>query len=72
MEILGWIFLIICFLNLFFNPMDDTDKSYTHRSGLSLYTDNKTGLQYLGAGFFGSLTPRLDENGKQMRIKNEN
>lgn len=44
---------------------DDTDPP-NGRSGLSLYTDNKTGLQYIGT-MFGSLTPRLDSDGKQMK-----
>lgn len=41
---------------------DDTD-SPTGRSGLFLYTDNATGVQYVG-DLFGGLTPRLDASGK--------
>ncbi|MEI8396728.1 MAG: DUF6440 family protein [Rhodospirillaceae bacterium] len=33
---------------------------------MSIYTDNATGLQYLGSSR-GGLTPRLDHNGKQMK-----
>jgi hypothetical protein len=59
-----------------FQPYDDTDDPYIGpmtrtlgyggRSGLGLYTDHKTGCQYVKAGFFGGTTPRLDENGKQI------
>ena len=44
---------------------DDTD-TQDKRSGLVLYTDHKTGLQYLGNPM-GGITPRLDANGKHMR-----
>lgn len=54
--------LIICF------KTDDTDKSFFKRSGVHLYTDYKTGLQYLG-DVKGGITPRLDAKGKHMRIK---
>lgn len=37
---------------------DDTDKSATDRSGLVLYTDARTGIQYVGSAL-GGLTPRL-------------
>lgn len=62
-----WLIVIYAILSTIFNPMDDTDKSYFKRSGLVLYTDNKTGLQYIKPGLFGSMTPRLDENGNHMR-----
>ena len=49
---------------------DDTDDLMTKkRSGLRLYTDHKTGLQYVGGGFFGGITPRLDEDGNHMRLE---
>lgn len=41
---------------------DDTDGKT--RSGLNLYTDHKTGCQYLGNG--SGLTPRMDVLGYQM------
>lgn len=41
---------------------DDTDGKT--RSGLNLYTDHKTGCQYLGNG--SGLTPRMDAQGYQM------
>lgn len=53
-----------------FQPFDDTDPPsaswYWGRSGLGLYTDHRTGCQYVKAGYFGGTTPRLDENGKPM------
>lgn len=59
--------LIVVFYFFLWNKPDDTDKGIFNRSGMSLYTDNKTKLQYLSAGWFGQLTPRLDENGKQLK-----
>lgn len=54
---------------------DDTDKSFWERSGMTLYIDHKTGLQYLSspAGLFRSpaLIPRLDENGKHMKASDD-
>ncbi len=45
---------------------DDSDNNITgKRSGLSLYTDHKTGCQYFGK-VFGPPTPRLDSMGKQV------
>lgn len=41
---------------------DDTDGKT--RSGLNLYTDHKTGCQYLGNG--SGLTPRMDALGYQV------
>lgn len=46
--------------------VDDTDESNFRRSGLKIYTDNLTGLQYLSTAN-GGLTPRLDINNKQLR-----
>lgn len=45
-------------------PRDDTDTP-TERSGMGLYTDHRTGCQYLGRSL-GTLTPRLDAEGKPM------
>jgi hypothetical protein len=41
--------------------MDDSDLNSRHRSGMEVYTDYKTGVQYLGTG--KALTPRLDKDG---------
>lgn len=46
-------------------PRDDSD-SPSKRSGMSLYIDYGTGCQYLSTPIFGSLTPRLDADGKQI------
>ena len=66
-----WItFAAILVLVPLFQPFDDTDPPsagpYFGRSGLGVYTDNRTGCQYVKAGFFGGTTPRLDENGKPL------
>lgn len=42
---------------------DDTDPSGKGRSGLTLYTDHGTGVQYLSDGK-GGLTPRLSSDGQ--------
>lgn len=34
------------------------------RSGLKIYTGAATGVQYVGGGFFGGVTPRIDRDGK--------
>lgn len=44
---------------------DDSDKSFWTRSGMIVYTDYKTGLQYLSTG--KTLTPRLNKDGSHMR-----
>lgn len=42
-------------------PYDSTDNlAEQKRSGLALFTDHQTGCQYLRAGLFGGITPRLD------------
>lgn len=48
-------------------PRDDTDPP-GGRSGLKVYTDQRTGCQYV-ATVFSSLTPRLDGAGKQVGCK---
>jgi len=65
------IFVLIYFIlrSFFFWGFDDTDDYVNkRRSGLILYTDHRTGLQYVG-GIFGGVTPRVDINGEQMRIQ---
>lgn len=47
------------------NPFDDTD-SPTKRSGMIVFVDAKTNIQYLSCPK-GGLTVRLDENDKPMR-----
>ena len=59
------IVLIVMIRNWSGSGVDSTDKSRWNRSGITLQTDAKTGLQYLSCG--GGLTPRLDKQGKHMR-----
>ena len=44
-------------------PHDNTDPP-GGRSGLAIYTDNATGCEYLSAGMFGGITPRIGKDGK--------
>jgi Family of unknown function (DUF6440) len=46
---------------------DKTDAPGAH-SGIAVYTDHETGVQYVTTGF-GGLTPRIDANGKPMIAK---
>jgi len=64
------IVLVIVWIASLFST-DDTDKSGWKRSGMQLYTDHKTGCQYLSGGLFGGITPRVDENGKHICEKNQ-
>lgn len=45
---------------------DDSDVDFWNRSGFSVHTDNKTGLQYISVPF-GGITPRLNVDGTHMR-----
>ena len=60
------IVLIGAILNGFGLSLDDSDKNGWTRSGVSVITDYKTGLQYLSRG--GAMIPRVDINGKHIRI----
>lgn len=52
-------------LNYFTIGYDDSDNKTTkERSGFKVYTDHKTGLQYLVTS--NSITPRLNISGKHM------
>lgn len=48
--------------------IDDSDLDADHRSGLRVYTDYKTGIQYLGQRS-GGLVPRLNADGSVMRVE---
>jgi len=66
------IFLAVLILGLIFintRPTDATDKNRWTRSGLVLYTDYETGIQYVKGGLLGGLSPRLDKNGEIMLSK---
>ena len=47
------------------NPKDDTDP-VDGRSGFRLMIDSGTGCQYLQAGYFGGMTPRLNQYGNHI------
>lgn len=57
-----------------FDDWDDTDQPKGTKkrkaSGLTIYYDYGTGLQYLCTPF-GGITPRLDADGNHMRIPEE-
>jgi len=57
--------IIVAFVN-FFAPKDDTDP-IDGRSGLSIYTDNLTGVQYVGNS--NGLTVRVARNGLPIFIE---
>jgi hypothetical protein len=50
------------------NWKKDATDSPTERSGLILYTDHGTWVQYVGTPF-GGVTPRLDKDGKPVLAK---
>jgi len=58
--IIGLFILIGNFFNV---NVDDSDFSSWNRSGLKIYTDYKTGVQYLGTKS-GHLTPRITRDGE--------
>ncbi len=62
----GILFVLIFSVEIlinYFRDYDDTDdEANRERSGLELYTDNKTGCQYLRASYFAELTKRVDGN----------
>lgn len=64
-----WFAVAIYAVLAIFTPYDDTDPAGPfQRSGLGLYTDARTGCQYVKAGAFGGTTPRLDRDGRQICI----
>ena len=60
-------FAIMAALNLF-TDTDNSDVNRSNRSGMSIYTDNLTGVQYLGKS--GTLTPRLNADGTVVVVTN--
>lgn len=61
--------VVVLASNYFRWGYDDTDdkrpgEMFGSRSGLTLYTDYRTGVQYVKGGLFGNTTPRLDRDGK--------
>ena len=51
--------------NIFSVGVDDTDADAWNRSGMRVYTDAKTGVQYLGT-VRGGLTLRVDKEGRPL------
>ena len=65
-KVFFWLIFIYAVSSLF--TIDNTDKNLFIRSDLGLKTDYGTGCQYLTT-LWGSITPRLDKDGKQVCIK---
>ena len=63
-----FLLLIILVDEMFFSGCHWFEKDSTdgpkRRSGLRLYTDHATGVQYVKGGIFGGITPRIDQSGK--------
>lgn len=64
LAIVGAVLIGVALLSALPFLKDDFDPT-NGRSGLKIYTDHRTGCQYIGAGS-GGLTPRLDANGKHI------
>jgi len=61
--LLASIFLILMMAWMFSRSgFDDSDKTRSERSGLMIFTDHKTGCQYVGT-ILGGITPRLTAQG---------
>lgn len=54
--------------NFSFSYDSTDDLKNKERSGIILYTDYGTGLQYIKFGIFEKARPRLDKNGKHINI----
>ena len=61
-----WLVILASILGVAWNASKDDTDPPDGRSGMVLYTDHKTGCQYLSRPLFGALTPRLDASGKQV------
>lgn len=68
---IGFVIIMGLFMNGAINlvgyGVDDSDQSAFNRSGLSVHTDAKTGLQYFSTSSGGALIPRIDSDGNHMR-----
>ena len=70
-KIVAIMLFVILFVNLWRGSgSDDTDDPNGRRSNLMIYTDHRTGCQYLGT-VLGGITPRLDRDGKPVCLKQE-
>jgi hypothetical protein len=60
--------IVVMVINGRLAPRDDSDpKTGRRRSGLTVYTDQRTGLQYISGGMFGGIIPRLDSRGGHLQ-----
>lgn len=65
---LAALLLVLVLLSNMLSGRDDTDDPNGKRSGMILYTDHKTGCQYVGT-VLGGITPRLDKDGKPFCVE---
>ena len=75
MKLFFLIVVVIAISSMYFRwGYDDTDdprsgELFGRRSGLTVYTDHRTGVQYVKAGLFGGIHPRVDKDGKPITVK---
>ena len=65
--VIGGVFLLTAY-TLTIKSIDDSDVSRWKRSGMRVYTDNLTGIQYLSVPG-GGITPRMGIDGKFIVVK---
>lgn len=71
MNAVSVLLLVICLVLLSGGwKRDSTDDPDGGRSGMRVYTDHATGVQYIG-GMFGPVTPRLKADGSMFTAKDE-
>jgi hypothetical protein len=66
-DVLAVVLLIILFSNHWLGR-DDTDDPNGKASGMIVYSDHRTGCQYVGT-VLGGITPRLDIDGKPICVE---
>ncbi len=66
----AWMAFGVYLLVVFFPRKDDSDGRHS-RSGMEIRIDHLTGCEYLQGFPFGSATPRLDRDGKQICYRHE-
>jgi len=62
--------LIVGFIFIATPSKDDSDPE-DGRSGMSIYTDNLTGCQYLSKPGLGGLSPRMSADGNQICVRKQ-
>lgn len=69
-NLLAAIIIAVVLVNLLKRPWHDDSDAPGKHSGLLIYTDHKTGVQYLSGNPFGiGLTPRLGKDGMPLIAK---